>query len=76
LSIEEKPMGCFCERLPNQGSVRHMEIVSLFPDKANSPSATGNMQIALSPLDGGTKLGVTYAVTEQFTRLKTLIEHN
>jgi hypothetical protein len=33
------------------------------------------MQIALSPLDGGTKPGVTYAVTEQFTRLKTLIEH-
>src|SRR5690242_1104075 len=31
LSIEEKPMGCFCEKLPNQGSVRHMEVVFLAP---------------------------------------------
>src|SRR5882762_1709352 len=34
LSIEEKPMGCFCEKLPNQGGVRHLEVVSLFPGKA------------------------------------------
>ncbi len=104
LSIEEKAMGCFCEKLPNQGSVRHMEVVSLFPDKAigmtgalgplQSIAATGNMQIALSASDGGTKLEVTYAVTgylpagmntwaapvnsvltEQFTRLKSFVEH-
>src|SRR5713226_4851354 len=34
LSIEEKPMGCFCEKLPNEGSVRHMEVVYLAPGKA------------------------------------------
>ncbi len=26
-------MGCFCERLPNQGGVRHMEVVYLDPGK-------------------------------------------
>jgi len=33
LSIEEKPMGCFCEKLPNNGWVRHMEVVFLAPAK-------------------------------------------
>lgn len=28
LSIEPKAMGCFCEKLPNDGVVRHMEVVS------------------------------------------------
>jgi uncharacterized protein YndB with AHSA1/START domain len=73
LSIEEKPMGCFCEKLPNQGSVRHMEVVSIFPDKGigmtgalgplQSIASTGNMQVELSEMDGGTKVQVTYAVT-------------
>jgi len=73
LSIEEKPMGCFCEKLPNDGSVRHMEVVSLFPGKAlgmtgalgplQNIAATGNMRIQLSASEGGTKLEVTYVVT-------------
>src|ERR1022692_2167999 len=33
LSIEEKAMGCFCEKLPNQGAVRHMEVVFFAPGK-------------------------------------------
>jgi len=73
LSIEEKPMGCFCEKLPNDGSVRHMEVVSLFPGKAigmtgalgplQNIAATGNMRMQLSSSEGGTKLEVVYAVT-------------
>jgi hypothetical protein len=73
LSIEEKPMGCFCEKLPNQGSVRHMEVVFLAPGKAigmigalgplQSLAATGSMRIQLSPVEGGTKLEVVYAVS-------------
>jgi hypothetical protein len=73
LTIEEKPMGCFCEKLPNDGSVRHMEVVSLFPGKAlgmtgalgplQNIAATGNMRVQLSASEGGTKLEVTYAVT-------------
>src|SRR5215469_13952703 len=33
LAIEERPMGCFCEKLPNQGGVRHMEVVFVAPGK-------------------------------------------
>ena len=70
LSIEGKAMGCFCERLPNEGSVRHMEVVFVMPGKAlrltgalgplQSIAAAGNMGIQLSAADGGTKLDVTY----------------
>ena len=73
LSIEEKPMGCFCEKLPNNGGVRHMQVVYLAPGKVlilngalgplNFIAATGNMVFQLSPGDGGTKLDVTYSVT-------------
>ncbi len=73
LSIEEKPMGCFCEKLPNGGGVRHMEVVFLAPGKAvvlsgglgplQSIAATGSMSIELSLAEGGTKLELTYAVT-------------
>jgi hypothetical protein len=73
LSIDEKAMGCFCERLPNEGTVRHMEVIFLAPDKTlgmtgglgplQSMAAGGNMRIDLSPEEGGTKLDVMYAVT-------------
>jgi uncharacterized protein YndB with AHSA1/START domain len=72
LSIEEKPMGCFCEKLPGQGGVRHMEVLSLFPGRtlvlsgALGPmqplAAVGTLSVQLSALDGGTKMDVTYAV--------------
>jgi uncharacterized protein YndB with AHSA1/START domain len=72
LSIEEKAGGCFCEKLPNDGGVRHMEVVFLAPGKTialagglgplQSIAATGSMRIQLSSADGGTKLEVTYAV--------------
>jgi len=73
LSIEEKPGGCFCEKLPNGGGVRHMEVLFFAPGKTlvlrgglgplQSIGATGAMSIQLTPSDGGTKLQVTYAVT-------------
>jgi len=73
LSIEGKAMGCFCEKLPNEGRVRHMEVVFLAPGKTlgltgalgplQSIAAAGNMRVQLSPADRGTKLEVTYAVT-------------
>ena len=72
LSIEEKAMGCFCEKLPKGGSVRHMEVVFLAPGKAirltgalgplQAIAAGGSMTIQRSPAEGGTKLEVTYAV--------------
>jgi hypothetical protein len=72
LSIEEKAGGCYCEKLPGGGGVKHMEVVNLIPGKTvvlhgalgpmQSLAATGSMQIQLSPADAGTKLEVTYAV--------------
>jgi hypothetical protein len=73
LSIDEKVAGCFCEKLPNGGGVKHMEVVYVAPGKAivmhgtlgplQSIAANGSMQIQLSAADGGTKLEVTYAVS-------------
>ncbi|MGO9259132.1 MAG: ATPase [Bryobacteraceae bacterium] len=72
LSIEEKPMGCFCEKLPGGGSVRHMEVVLLAPGKAvgfsgglgplQAMAASGSMRFEISPVDSGSRLEVTYAV--------------
>jgi uncharacterized protein YndB with AHSA1/START domain len=72
LSIEEKTMGCFCERLPGGGGVRLMEVVYVAPGKTlrlsgalgplQAIAASGSMMIELSAVEGGTKLEVTYAV--------------
>src|SRR5579872_3285342 len=73
LSIEERAMGCFCEKLPNHGAVRHMEVLYFAPGERlklggalgplQSMAAAEVMDIQLSPAEGGTKLEVTYAVT-------------
>lgn len=72
LSLEQRPMGCFCEKLPNGGAVRHMQVVFLAPGKLlrlsggigplQEMAATGSMTFKLSPGDGSTKLEFTYAV--------------
>jgi hypothetical protein len=72
LSIEERPMGCFCEKLPAGGSVRHMEVIYLAPGKAlgligglgpmQAMAVTGSMRFQISPAEGGSVLEVTYAV--------------
>jgi uncharacterized protein YndB with AHSA1/START domain len=104
LSIDDKPMGCFCEKLPSGGGARHMEVVYADPGKklvligALGPmqpmAATGSMTIQLTSAGEGTKVAVVYALTgylptgmnslavpvdavltQQFTRLKSLIEN-
>jgi uncharacterized protein YndB with AHSA1/START domain len=72
LRIEDRTGGCFCEKLPNNGFVRHLEVVFAAPGKrivmsgAFGPlqnlAAAGSMQIQLAAADGGTKLDLTYAV--------------
>ena len=72
LSLEEKVMGCFCEKLPNHGAVRHMEVLYFAPGERlklagalgplQSLAAVGLMDIQLSPTEGATRLEVTYAV--------------
>jgi hypothetical protein len=65
-------MGCFCEKLPNQGGVRHMEVLTLIPGLTlvlsgalgplQSLAVTGTLNVQLSAVAGGAKLDVTYAV--------------
>jgi hypothetical protein len=72
LSIEERPAGCFCEKLP-AGGVRHMEVVFFVPGKMLRMSgglgplqgigASGALTFALTPVADSTKLEMTYAVS-------------
>ena len=72
LSIDPRPTGCWCEKLPNGGGVRHMQVVTVVPGKMlvmtgglgplQSIAATGSMSFKLSANEGGTRLEVTYAV--------------
>jgi uncharacterized protein YndB with AHSA1/START domain len=71
LSIEEKPGGCFCEKLPN-GAVRHMEVIFFSSGKTlrlsgglgplQTIGAAGALTFSLTPEAGGAKMEVTYAV--------------
>jgi uncharacterized protein YndB with AHSA1/START domain len=72
LSIDARPMGCWCEKLPNNGGVRHMQVVNVMPGKMlvmtgglgplQSMAATGSMSVKLSPDQVGTKFEVSYSV--------------
>jgi uncharacterized protein YndB with AHSA1/START domain len=72
LMIDDKPGGCFCEKLASGGGVRHMQVLYADPGKrlvlsgAPGPMQTmavaGSMTIELAASNGGTKLDVTYAV--------------
>ncbi len=74
LSLEEKSGGCWCEKLPKGGAVKHMEVLAFMPgsrivlDGALGPlqsmAVTGRMTIQLAPADGGgTKLAIIYSVS-------------
>jgi hypothetical protein len=72
LSIEEKPMGCFCEKLSGGGAVRHLELVYLAPGKLlrfsgglgplGAMAVAGTFTVQFTAADGGTRIDVTYAV--------------
>ncbi len=72
LSIDDKPMGCFCEKFPGGGGVRHLEVVFAAPGKSlvmtgglgpmQSIAATGSMRIQLTAAEGATKLEMIYSV--------------
>ena len=73
LSIEPRINGCFCEKLPNNGGVRHLEIIYLVPGKTvrfsgalgpfQSMGVSGVMTIQLKPAEGATQLSLTYTVS-------------
>jgi hypothetical protein len=73
LSIEEKAMGCFCEKIPNGGAVRHMEVIYFDPGKILRMSgaigpfqgmgAAGTLTFTFSAAPDGTKLETAYSLT-------------
>jgi len=72
LSIDARPGGCFCEKLPNGGGVEHMRIVFVAPGQmlrmsgALGPLQTsglaGGMTWKLTAGPPATKLELTYSV--------------
>ena len=72
LSIDPKAGGCFCERLPGNGSVQHLTVVMLSPGKeARFTGALGPLQQdglagsliwKLTEADGGTRVELTYSL--------------
>jgi len=71
LSIEDRPQGCFCEKLA-AGGVRHMEVVFASPGKMLRMSGglgplqgiatAASMTLAFTPTADGTRLDLTYSV--------------
>jgi len=72
LSLDDKPMGCFCEKLANNGGARFAQVIVVVPNKmlvmsgALGPlqrlAATGTLSFVLLPNKDTTRLEVTYAV--------------
>ncbi len=72
LSLEDKVMGCFCEKLPGGGGVQHAQVITIMPNKllvmsgALGPlqkfGTTGTLTFALLPLHNDTRVEVTYVV--------------
>ena len=65
-------MGCFCEKLPDQGAIRHMEVINSQPGKMlrmsggigplQSLAVSAIATFSLSAEEGGTKLQFSYTV--------------
>jgi hypothetical protein len=72
LHIDEKVMGCFCEKLADGGMVRHLEVVSFAPGKSLMLSGglgplsflatTGTILFQIAPAADGSALQLTYTV--------------
>ena len=72
LSIDARPGGCFCERLPNGGGVEHLRVVHVKPGEllrlsgALGPLQTsalaGPLTWKLTGADGATKIELSYIV--------------
>ena len=70
--LEPVAGGCFCERLPDGGSVEHMRVIQAAPGKMlrmsgalgplQSEAYTGTLTIELEVIDGATQITWTYVV--------------
>lgn len=72
LYLEARAQGCFCERLPKGGSVRHLEVVFAAPGRLlrlegglgplQSLAATGSLSMNLHAAEVGTRFELNYNV--------------
>ena len=72
-SIYARPGGCFCEKLPDGGGVRHMIVIFAAPGKMlrmagglgplQAFAVTGTQSWEMKAEGGGTKLTLTYAAS-------------
>jgi len=72
LSLDAKPGGCFCERLPDGGGVQHMSVLYASPGKLlrltgaigplQEAALTGTMTWNLLQAGGGTTVELIYTV--------------
>ena len=72
MSIDARAGGCFCERLKDGGSIEHMRVVYAQPGRAlrmagglgplQAAGVAGSMTWRFTPVDGGTKIEMSYAV--------------
>ncbi len=72
LSIDARPGGCFCEKLPNGGGVQHMSVVYASPGQVvrmmgalgplQSSGLAGSMTWKFTPGPSVTKIEISYSV--------------
>lgn len=72
LSIEARPGGCFCERLPDQGGVQHAMVVLVIPGKTlrlvggvgplQQSGIHGSLTWELADREGSTEATLSYSV--------------
>ena len=70
--LEPRALGCFCEKLPDDGSIAHMQVAYAQPGKVlrligglgplQRMGATGTMEFELQRIEGGTLLKYRYSV--------------
>ena len=71
LSIEDKPLGCWCEKIGDKGGTRHMQVITAVPGKAlvfegglgpmQGLAIIGKMNVDFTPANGVTKFELTYS---------------
>jgi hypothetical protein len=76
LSLDAQAPGCFCEKLPGDGSVRHLAVKAVFPRRLlvlegglgplQQSGVAGALSFQLAEKDGQTELTLTYDVAGHF----------
>jgi uncharacterized protein YndB with AHSA1/START domain len=72
LSIDARPGGCFCEKLPNGGGVEHLRVVYIAPPQVvrfsgglgplQGSGLAGSLTLKLTSGSDNTRLQLTYSV--------------